>query len=262
MREYWDFPRSIQAFGESMPTARLVEIGGCLFRRAGRNKFKFTLVRFGDPMKAVEVIRHLLDDGHKVSSLNFSRNDAGSAPSRFYGLDFSLSRGGAILAEFDALPKNWRYILRTHDKDIQMVNGAATFALQDEIWGLFEDWRKWAQERHFMVFIGHYKRWLELYFQDRGPCDMIVYVDGVNGSVVGVSGWEVDGDAAQIVLMKHVHRPRDFAQYIWMDSLREIFSINPSVREVFCGTTADALKQKMRLESRKSWVFDIKKIGG
>jgi hypothetical protein len=116
---------------------------------------------------------------------------------------------------------------------------------------ILDTWVEWAAARHFMVFKGHYRKWIEMYFEAPENCHLI----GVRkaGRLVGVFGWEDKGKLSQVMIAKHTAELE--GKELWIAGMRAIGS-----RPVLCGSTADSMKHQLGLQPRASWVFDLSKV--
>ncbi len=118
---------------------------------------------------------------------------------------------------------------------------------------VFRDWAAWAGGRHFMVFRGHYLRWLEDYFECRSDRTHLVGVVQEAG-ITGIFGWETWRGFAQVTIAKHT--PALSGRELWVAGLQAIGSM-----PTLCGSTADVLKEQLGLEPHPSWLFDTSKLG-
>lgn len=249
--QYFDFPRSRLAFCEGQSDARPFEWGKYLFRKRGRNKFSYTLVSFhiddiiGYPSCfAHDKMEVLKDQGYKVNSVNFTEGITGTE---------SWVKKGPVEFYVNQVPDLSHHSKKTQARIRNYMNREIIIRdpSQPEAMKIFQEWVEWADTRHFMVFKGHYRRWLEMYFDYQGPCTLIGYYQG--GMLVGIMGWEVCGKEAQITIAKHNRDLRP--EVLWLRGLQEIFHHNPGLKKVHCGSTADQLKRKLGMKESPSWVI-------
>lgn len=131
----------------------------------------------------------------------------------------------------------------------------------EEALEVFEEWVQWAAGRHFMVFKGHYRAWIERFFGGEGPYEYTSLVglrSRETGRLEAVFGAERHPvrDEWEVVVAKH--RPSIRGRDMWMAGL---MSICPRTGMVRLSSTADDLKKQLGATPVPSWKFDFSKIG-
>lgn len=254
--DYIDFWYSLKSFGESLTNSKLVEYRGVYFRK---RKSQLTLCTYDTTSKVVdEVIREIYEEGyHNLRTWSWVNKDfedmyVQGAEIEFwvddsYSLDYVLERkSGSSKRKL----KN------------KYLNGVEDYTLSrnleyDEIMEMFEEWREFANERHFMVIVGHYKSYIRTAFEEDSEIKLLGFYDE-NDKLHGVAGWEVaDNKKAQITFMKNLPGDNNFSTYLWIRTLEEI--LKDDVEMVFCGSTANSLKRRFRMNERKTYEIDRKK---
>ncbi len=251
--QYYSFPRCREAFATGQKDARPHRIGSLYYRLRGRNKFAYTLLSFGDPEEAWDDMERLKGEGAKVRAVEFSGVPPDSVPTKPGDTEFYATGGaGQVLADRSGkMRRKLRRIIRQFDAEIVIDPPRA------DAFEAFDRWVEWAAGRHFMVFKGHYSRWLEMYYEQTlmgavdGACFLIGFY--VDGECVGIFGGEQCGDWSQIVITKHTEALN--ARAVWYEGLKRT-----PTELVHCGSTADDLKRDLGLHETPSWTFDLRKL--
>jgi hypothetical protein len=247
---YYDFPRCREAFARGQSDARPEVRGGCYYRRRGRTHSHYTLLSFLDPYEAWDQLREYAREGARVGAVNFTSPEPQRAPTKrgiteWVSKDFPVTFA-TQLEENGRSAQQLRRIARAVDAFITVEQVSLPEALS-----IFDTWVQWAGARHFMVFKGHYRKWIEMYYEAPDSCHLI----GVEkaGRLVGIFGWEDQGELSQVTIAKHT--PELKGKELWIAGMKAIGS-----RQVLCGSTADYMKLQLGLQPRESWVFDLAKV--
>ena len=251
-RNYWDFPVVSMTFCESLSYSRPVWFHDCLFRDAGKNGLHLVSYKDG------EAVQTALTD----SSLNIRKSMVYMDPDlpqsvKVYGS--KTLRNYWVAREYlDKIEGN-----HFHDQSIRngRNKGRKLFhisAFQHSEWpvvvDVFNRWREDAAKRHFMVTVGHYLRWMDFARTDKTDgTRMLLVKRNDDESAVGLSGYEIYGDYACIVLMKTAPAHNSLPAYIWLHTIEYILKNHPNVIKIFCGDTADGLKTRLELNAADYW---------
>lgn len=259
--DYIDFWYSLKAFGESLKNAQLVEYSGMYFRK---RKTQLSLCTFdgisGD--QVCEEIKELIESGYGVRVWSWSRKDFGEAKMvkkyNEYFIDSGWNFEEVLEQQKNSKSRNKLKNRYKHGEEDYELDGDLKL---ENIMEMFKDWRQFANERHFMVTIGHYKRYAKLAFEEGSKIQLLGYRDkNENGRIHGVAGWEfAPNGKAQITFMKHRPGDNNFSTYFWVKTLQTISERhNPSI--VFCGSTADKLKKRLGMDSYECFTFPMKEL--
>lgn len=239
---YYDFPLCREAFCSGQKDARPEVVEGCHFRLRGRNYNQWTLLTFDTAEHGLALLLDFRTRGDKVQSLNYTAPSESLRPSQ-------VRRGPLewVSVDFPSLP-------RGTGKRAQMLRRALrSCSIADEVTSLatlkvFQEWLAWAKQRHFMVFTGHYLKWLELW--RRNPERARLIGVEIGGKLEGIFGYEEHCGIYQVTIAKHT--PRLPPKSLWAAGLSHIGKAT-----VICGSTADDLKHQLGLTSRSSWMFKL-----
>jgi hypothetical protein len=246
--EYFQFPYSLEAYCSSLSHSRLLikKVGsGHIITRDTR--LKSTLACF--TCTAEEMLDYFQGEIKKLSSLNFINY---SGAKKFYGKEFFVEKGydlNSILSQFTGKHK---YNIKREYNISNNKYKIATNLTQTEVLGVFNAWIEFAKKRHFMVFKGHYLQYIKNYFKSNDTGIKLFGLRNKNNELVSVCGWEERGGRAQITLMKLIELDYSFSTFFWIKSLETIFEMS-SVDFVFCGSTADKLKERIGMKSKRSF---------
>ena len=246
--DYWEFPRCREAFALGQADARPEVIDGCYYRRRGRTHRHMTLLSFEDANQVWAQMQGLAQEGARVQCVNYTK------PMPVLPGD-AWTRKGPVEWWTSDFPAVFAAATGSHGKRLRQYARQASVGpaptLQEAI-GVFDRWAEWAKTRHFMVFKGHYLKWLRMYYDDPGNCKVVgVYV---KGALQGLFGWETVGDTTQITIAKHTEELEGKA--LWVTGLMAI----GAQKKVLCGSTADKLKLELGLTPMPSWTFDLSKL--
>ena len=244
---YWDFPRCREAFARGQKDARPEVIDGCYYRRRGVNHQHMTLLSFDHPEEAWEQLGRLKWNGVRVQSVNYTSLEPG-LPIRKGLVEWEVTDAPAVFgATTGRAGRRLRWLAKQGTVELHPS--------WEEASRVFSVWAEWAKERHFMVFKGHYLKWLGMFYEDPGACHLIgIRVNGVVEGLFGWETWDKPGDRlAQITIAKHT--PALEGKALWVLGLQ---AIGPG--KILCGSTADKLKSELGLSSKPSWMFDLSKL--
>lgn len=251
-RNYWDFPVVSLTFCESLSYSRPVWFHDCLFRDAGKKGL--TLVSYKD---GASIQAALADSSLKIQKsmvymdpeLPQAVKVHGSKTLRNYWV------GREYLEKIENNHFHAQSIRNGRNKGRKLFNISP---LQATEWPLavdvFNRWREDAAKRHFMVTVGHYLRWMNFARSDKiAGTHMLLVKCSEGGLAVGLSGYEVYGDYACIVIMKTAPAHNSLPAYIWLHTIDYILKNHPNVNKIFCGDTADGLKTRLELNHAEYW---------
>lgn len=262
---YFDFPFSRWAFQHSRgATSSAVSHRGVHFRKYGRNVLEYTLVSWEPGAPVGEVLLELRRDGAKLKSVNFLE-PPGENEGELYVPTKPGPREFFIPGDFDLSFANrsakTRQTIRRACRDVIALPYSALYGGKvggglEAIRTIFDGWLEWAAGRHFMVFKGHYRKWLDLYTTTPSP-QSFLFVLTRESRPIGLFGGELDAvtKEAQITIAKHL--PELDGKALWTVGLREVLERwRPTL--VHCGSTADVLKTHLGFEALPSFVVDWK----
>jgi hypothetical protein len=239
---YWDFPICREAFATGQKDSRPHIEGGCFYRLRGRTRNSWTLLTFDSIVEAEEQLRFRRRRGDRIKALNYTSlapRDHVRGPTEWWA-----PRGHATIADRD-------------DKGARELRRAVASAEvtreppREDALRVFEEWTQWARTRHFMVFTGHYRRWLDIHYEVPAATSLVGII--IAGRLEGIFGFERLGDLAQVTIAKHTSRCP--VRALWGLGLESIGD-TPTL----CGSTADVLKEDMGLEPMTSWSFNLKNL--
>lgn len=262
-QDYFDFWNCLQAFGKSLGTSQLVEYKGAYFRQRNQNLTLCSYTTSGTALK--HTIQELAEDGYKIKTINFVNKDFTDLTTKFYDDEFYID--GVQYTLDDALCRS-THSHKSQKKLIREYRVAdSQFHLceqppKEDCKALFYQWAEEAKQRHFMVVTGHYLQYLEMACNPSTGIHLVGFRENTTGKLWGIAGWEyaANGDA-QITLAKHLTDRYEFSAFFWIQTLNTILHLGPHetmLRRVFCGTTADTLKNRIGLSSRRSFKVVLK----
>lgn len=250
-KDYFDFAFSSLAFGFSLSSSRLLIEGGVVSRGTKNTRTVINWTHLAGLDSWIGENR----DRYRVKFLNYvSKEKPGGCVKAIPGpKEFFVHQGYSLLeAVKDRPPKKRKriaYYLRRGEERYTVSNEVEPGR---RLLTLLDDWASEAERRHFMVVRGHYAAYIRLWEEIRPEnVHLINFYSSHDNRLYAVAGFEIRGDCAQITLMKHLIGDNAFPIYFWNRTLEEIFSYG--VKKIFCGSTADALKQRMGLEEAKSY---------
>lgn len=258
-KDYFDFPFSMLAFGNSLNHSWLATMEHMAFTRRTKN----TMVVMTWLCSNEELMRLIQESKVKrIKFLNYVNKDkslfkVSSGPKEFYVKgkfdilesikDKSKKRQTKIKCSMNACDKNY-----TMSGDVPS---------KQKIFDLIQEWAEQAQPRHFMVIKGHYLSYVKLFFSlNPSNVFLISFYRKSDGKLFGIAGYEVHKGKAQMTLMKHLMGDNNFSIFFWAKTLEVITNYHSEVKEVFCGSTADQLKLRMGLKSYKSFKIKMEEV--
>lgn len=249
--DYFDFPSSVIAFGESLINSKLVVVdNNALFRSRG---MQLSLIHYRcGGSRLVAILEWLTGKGYNIKSLNFVHKSFEALQQKTYGLEHYVTQSyfsqGAMMLDHSSKTRNTiQRALRRCSGDFDLDDDPS----KDEVLSLFDAWIEFAKQRHFMVVKGHYLRYVERYYEFSDNVVMLGFRRKEDGVLFGIVGYELVGDQAQITLAKHRPGINGFAYHLWTESIREI--LNDGAIKIFCGTTANELKRRLGFTQVKSY---------
>ncbi len=261
VEDYFDFPSSLIAFGESLKSSQLFEPSkGIFFRKRNQQVTLITFFCSSEELK--EVINHMKASGHKIKSLNFVNKPLTPFKTKFYMNEFWVDQTYDLV---DVLGKYKRKMAYNIRRDIKISGNKYSVHLEGQGSGddvthrkvleLFEEWYKFAKERHFMVMRGHYLKYIERYFQNKNNVQFLSFWRKSDNTLFGISGYERFHNQAQLTIMKHLGGDYSFPRFFWFTVVQHI--LNTGVEKLFCGSTADDLKEALGFNKEKSYKIDL-----
>src|SRR6056297_782063 len=219
--DYIDFWYSLKAFGQSLTNSELVENSGMYFRK---RKSQITLCTYDcSGVKAYNTTKQLIKEGFNVRTWSWCKKDFEGVDvkkdyNKFYiRSDWGLNK----ILDIQKNTKSRGKIRRRyeHGEDNYTISMDVKY---EDVMDLFKAWREFAEKRHFMVIIGHYKSYLKLAFEENTSIKLLGFYNK-KGQLHGVAGWEVSPDnKAQITFMKHRSGDNKFSNYFWIKTLEQI----------------------------------------
>lgn len=255
VEDYFDFPSSLIAFGESLSSSFLFEpFKGVFFRKRGQYLTLITYFCSAEELRAC--LASLKRANYEIKSLNFVHKDMAGFKTKFYMNEFWVDMNWNIEDILSKYRQKERYnirrdIKRSNEKYKITLNGLMT---QVEAMNLFEGWYKFAKNRHFMVMRGHYLKYIQRYFEKRNNVNFLTFRRN-DGLLFGFAGFEIFQDKAQLTIMKHLGGDYSFPRFFWVKTVQEI--LETGVSKLFCGSTADDLKEALGFNKDRSYKLEI-----
>jgi hypothetical protein len=247
--DYFDFPSSLLSFAQSIHSSNLSIIEGCFFRKLNNNMTLITYNCSGKELK--EVLDKLALKRLKIKSLNFANKD-------FEGLKIKPYMDEFWVDQTYDLQKALKHMSSKHRSNRlrEIKKGHSNYFCGNnvdiiEIDNLFKEWVIGASKRHFMVVKGHYLSYIRRYFENKRNIVFIPFRQISDNLLFGIAGFEVFHNKAQITLMKHRFGDSSFPTFFWSETISQILKLG--VEKVFCGTTADDLKNYLGFNKQKSY---------
>jgi hypothetical protein len=253
VKNYFDFPSCMVAFAYSLKNSKLFIVDKKIFFRK-RNLHLTLMTYFCDSKYLRTAMDKLIADGYKIKVLNWVDKDMECFEKVRYDYEYSVDRE----YDFDFMWKSSKSRGRLKNKIRHSENryNISDVGDYDQFVELFDKWYAAAKDRHYMVIKGHYLKYAKRYFDGLSKnTKMAGFFDNDTGMLCGVSSWEVYNGMAQITLMKHMVGDNNLPVYLWWKTLA-IILIGTGIEKVFCGSTADKLKQSLGM--RKDIAFKIK----
>ena len=248
--DYFDFPSSMIAFGESLSTSYLVHLDGVGFFRM-RNKQLTLISYYCDAASLALACEDLKADGYVVKSLNYVNKPMDGLKVSSYGREYYVMSGWSIGDTVATLPSRESYrARRAMERGVQNYTICDDMAV-DEVMDVFDAWIENAKTRHFMVVQGHYKRYIQRYYTFGDNVKLLGFRRNDNGVLHGIVGYEVFRGQAQLTLAKHRIGDNHFSRYLWLIAMNSM--LKDGATKCYCGTTADKLKQELGMQSEKSY---------
>lgn len=239
---YWDFPVAALTFCESLSFSKPIWINDCLYRQAGKKGN--TLVTYADPKYIVN-----------CKSLNFT--DA-----RILRLTPPIHQRGPVeyrigeeyLKKIASNKYNSATVRNLHRKGASLFSLEASPHKPTDVLEVFTKWRTEALTRHFMVFVGHYLRWLKYSLSGNDSTVQLRVAYDAAGTPLGLFGWEYFRGMACVTVAKTAPAHNSLPTWLWLAGIQAIFENAPYViDQVFCGSTADQLKTALEFTPYPSW---------
>ena len=253
--DYFDFPSTMVAFGESLSSSHLASVDDKAFFRM-RNDQLTLMTYYCDAPELHAILVALQEDGFKIKSLNFANKDMSPPLSiKSYGLEHYIVPGWSIDGVIGSLTHHdsykFRKAVQRGERDYDICYDMSI----GEVMDVFDAWVENAKTRHFMVVQGHYKRYIQRYFQFGDNVKLIGFRRKIDGVLYGVVGYELFGGQAQMTLGKHRVGDYYFSRYLWLTVIDNM--LKDGATKCYCGTTANELKDKLGMQSVKSYKVEI-----
>lgn len=249
--DYFDFPFSLGAFALSLSSSELFVYKSAMFRK--RNLHLTLITYFCTGEELAFSIKMLAASGYKIKSLNFANKDMTGLVKKKYQPEYWIDKNWDFQAVLAGMKKRKSRYKRKRELDLCEKKYSIEEAPEEkEAFELFDEWVEGAKPRHFMVIKGHYKKYIEMIYSTGYPsAKLISFRNNSTGELFGLAGYEVFKGSAQITLMKHKFGDANFPLFFWVKTLETILS--EQVEKVFCGTTADELKTRLKFNKQDSF---------
>lgn len=251
--DYFDFPSSMAAFGESLSSSHLctVDNGDVFFRRLNKN---LTLLSYYcSSARLRTILTTLLSDGYKIKSLNYVNKDMTDFLTRRFDDEYWVDQSWdweTVLQDSNNKRKKRKAFRRCEPMYPPEFNPT-----YDEAMYVFEEWYQAAKLRHFMVVRGHYIRYIQRYFEKPNNVKLIGYRN-LDGGMVGIMGYEMFNGDAQITLGKHLIGDYYFPRYFLVCAINAMKA--DGAKKMYFGSEADDLKVSLRMTADRSYKLVLK----
>lgn len=253
-KNYFEFPSSLIAFAHTFKTSNLLIIKDKIFFRQYGNSV--TLIAYfcsGLELKAELDI--LKARGFKLKVLNFCFGDTTGLITKPYDNDYWVAGDYTIEKGLEKHSSKTRNTIKRKIKKATQDYFVQPYVNKYDAYNVFNAWVEDAKKRHFMVMKGHYLAYLNRFFseEDRHNISIIPFYEKKTKHLHGIAGYEIYGNQAQITLMKHKIGDHNFPAYFWTETIYYILLNAPNIRKIYCGYTADELKQSLGFNYDKSF---------
>ncbi len=266
---YFDFPSTVIAFGESLKNSYLFEYKNIYFRKVHSSKL-LTLITYFCTWEELKIrFIELQNLGYKVNKgLNFIYKDFPSILKEYkycvknYEYEFFAYRGynlENILKGHSSKTKNTLKRKIKRSEEAYFISEKIPFL--EDVLEVFKQWVEKSKKRHFMVIKGHYMAYIKRFYKQCNNVNFIFFNKKIDNSLYGFCGYEVYKNKVQITCMKHIIEDYKFPLYFWYKSILIILERHKEVDEVQCGYTADVLKKQLGLKFKRGFKLILNNIG-
>ncbi len=260
VEDYFDFPSSLIAFGESLGSSYLLNYEDIVYFRV-RNNYATLVTYFCESKFLRELIEDMKKKGWNIKSLNFVNKDMKEFKTKFYMNEFFIDEDYNQETIYEGLKRKSRYNIQRELKiakekfEIISSMSKPKFSYSDIII-LFNNWVTFAKERHFMVMKGHYLKYIKRFYEKQNNVTFLYFVRKSDNLLFGVSGFEYFQGKVQLTIMKHMGGDYSFPRFFWLETINYILNtFHPE--KVFCGSTADTLKEVLKFKKERSFKLEI-----
>jgi len=253
-KSYFDFPSSLFSYCRSIKGSKISIIkldDGIIVGR--ERPSSYSIAYFDCSISNLFKFINYKKDIKKISSIDFTYLDLPMDKFCKYDKNYFAFSGYSFINNNDLSSKG----LYNLKREYRIGNDRYTLDFnpnKQEMINVFNIWKEGAALRHFMVFKGHYLKYIEDYFN--GIFNN-VHIIGFrkDGELFGFSGYEIFDNMAQITLMKHKFEDNSYPSFAWIKTLETILSKDVDV--VFCSSTANKLKSRIGLTCYNSYKLKI-----
>lgn len=251
--DYYDFPSSMIAFGESLKNSFLSCIDGVVYFRQ-RNKQLTLLTWYCASDELMNILIDLQKCDYNIKSLNYVHKDMQDLKLRTYGWEWWIDNTWDINAALSSHSKS------TAKRALRKISAAAAsydiipfdqrpFTL-DQALEVFYAWYDAAKTRQFMVVKGHYLRYIHRFFECQNN---VKFIGGWTefGELYAIFGYEVFAGKAQATLYKQRPGDNNFVHYMYPIAADMV--LGEGVDKVFYGSMSDKLKRFYAFNFDKSY---------
>jgi hypothetical protein len=249
--DYFDFPENLYAFATGAPGSQLhINHCGAIFRE---RKSSMTLLTWDcSNEKLLQIINSYKRPGRAIKSLSYVNKDfslltkkRGKPEYKMYGTYDEL------LSE---MKKKERYEVKKGFTLYEIVPRPKKV----EVLELMEKWKEWASTRLFMLHTGHHMSFIRNYYEHNTKNTYIYGYRRINSdTLIGVTGFEICKDKAVVVVLKHSKDHYCTPYFEWGMTIKLIQEINPNVREIFAGSSTDAVKSRLMFKPEPSYKLNF-----
>lgn len=235
-RNYWSHPAVYETYEDCqlVPTIK--------FPNGARVRFHSNNISVYRPPTTWSSIYRLLWEfpNLRFKSFDFEKHELVGVP---------IIRGSqAFYVPHGWLPnKNVSYAMRRGDRE-----GLSFVESREGAHDLIIKWSSWIKTRKLYSSHAHY---LKMAFSDRFKTQ----VWKINGEVVAVTSYFIEGGNANITVLKHLPAGNWLSRAIWGNTISHLRAKNYNV---FCGETANSFKRSMGLASYPLYRIDVDKMKG
>lgn len=253
-KNYFEFPSSLIAFAHTFKTSNLLIVKDKIFFRQYGNSVTL-IAYFCSGLELKTELDILKDKGFKLKVLNFCFGDTTGLIMKPYDNDYWVTGDYTIDKALEKHSSKTRSTIKRKIKKASQKYNIETVVNRYDALEVFNEWVEGAKKRHFMVMKGHYLAYLDRFFNNPHNISVIPFYNKEKKQLHGIAGYEVYGNQAQITLMKHRIGDNDFPAYFWTETINYILLNHPHIKKIYCGYTADELKQSLGFNYDKSFKF-------
>lgn len=254
--DYIDFWHSLLSFGRSLKNSDLVSYNGVYFRKRSQQLYLCTYDVTGpEVLEVLSELKHKHD--YKIKCWNMVHKDFTGLPVKKSVKEWYVDASYCLdyVAGKKTQARSSKVVNKYH-RGAEAYTTSTDFTHSDVL-DLFKQWKEFAAPRHFMVVSGHYLEYIKQAYQPGSGIRLLGFYNNSTGALFGVAGWEVGANGnAQFTFMKHLPGDNNFSTYFWIRSIEEVLK-DKTVKKVFCGSTADDLKERIEMTPEISYKIDM-----